>query len=89
MSIETSKNNFNGFFYLIGASVFSLVLRGFGGDRMVENLITNISGGPQYSLFCNDSNISSGIFFRFLQIIFVIIPIVGPSPISMGLILSG
>ena len=85
VSIESLKITSMVFFILIGASVFSLVLRGYGGDRMVEDFLTNISGGPQYSLFIVMLTIFVlGFFLDFLQIIFVIIPIVGPSLISMG-----
>ena len=85
VSIESLKITSMVFFILIGASVFSLVLRGYGGDRMVEDFLTNISGGPQYSLFIVMLTIFFlGFFLDFLQIIFVIIPIVGPSLISMG-----
>lgn len=73
------------FFILIGASVFSLVLRGFGGDRMVEDFLTNIPGGPANSFLVVMITIFIlGFFLDFLQIIFVIVPIVGPSLISMG-----
>ena len=85
VSIESLKITSMVFFILIGASVFSLVLRGYGGDRMVEDFLTNISGGPQYSLFIVMLTIFFlGFFLDFLQIIFVIIPIVGPSLISLG-----
>ena len=73
------------FFILIGASVFSLVLRGYGGDRMVEDFLTTIPGGPAYSFLVVMLTIFVlGFFLDFLQIIFVIVPIVGPSLISMG-----
>ena len=73
------------FFILIGASLFSLVFRGFGGDRIVENFLTNIPGGPTYSLFLVMITIFIiGFFLDFLEIIFVIIPIVAPSLIAMG-----
>ena len=73
------------FFILIGASLFSLVFRGFGGDRIVEDFLTNIPGGPTYSLFLVMITIFIiGFFLDFLEIIFVIIPIVAPSLIAMG-----
>ena len=73
------------FFILIGASVFSLVLRGYGGDIMVEEFLSSIPGGPAYSLLIVMLTIFVlGFFLDFLQIIFVIVPIVGPSLISMG-----
>ena len=85
VSRESLKITSMVFFILIGASVFSLVLRGYGGDRMVEDFLTNLSGGPQYSLFIVMLTIFFlGFFLDFLQIVFVIIPIVGPSLIALG-----
>ena len=85
VSTESLKITCMVFFILIGASVFSLVLRGYGGDRMVEDFLTNLSGGPEYSLLIVMLTIFFlGFFLDFLQIVFVIIPIVGPSLISLG-----
>ena len=73
------------FFILFGASLFSLVFRGFGGDLMVENFLTDIPGAKIYSLLIVMITIFIlGFFLDFFQIIFVIVPIVGPSLISMG-----
>ena len=33
------------FFILIGASIFSLVFRGFGGEEMVQNVFASFPGG--------------------------------------------
>ena len=41
------------FFILFGASLFSLVFRGFGGDLMVENFLTDIPGAKINSLIRN------------------------------------
>ena len=85
VSIESTKITSMVFFILIGASIFSLVLRGYGGDRIVENFLTSIPGGPNYSLLIVMITIFFlGFFLDFIQIIFIIIPIVGPSLISMG-----
>ena len=73
------------FFILIGASLFSLVFRGYGGDRLVEDFLTTLPGGPNFSLFLVMITIFLlGFFLDFLEIIFVIIPIVAPALISMG-----
>ena len=48
--LETLKINSMVFFILFGASLFSLVFRGFGGDLMVENFLTDIPGAKIYSL---------------------------------------
>ena len=84
-SDETLKISSMVFFILIGASLFSLVFRGFGGDLIVENFITEIPGGPAISFIIIMLVIFLlGFFLDFFQIVFVIVPIVGPSLISMG-----
>ena len=83
--IETLKINSMVFFILFGASLFSLVFRGFGGDLMVENFLTDIPGAKINSLIIVMLTIFIlGFFLDFFQIVFVIVPIVGPSLISMG-----
>ena len=83
---ETLKINSMVFFILIGASLFSLVFRGFGGDLIVENFITDFPGGKFNSFIISyDYNFYFRVFFLdFFQIVFVIVPIVGPSLIAMG-----
>lgn len=83
--IETLKINSMVFFILFGASLFSLVFRGFGGDLMVESFLTDIPGAKINSLIIVMITIFIlGFFLDFFQIVFVIVPIVGPSLISMG-----
>lgn len=83
--VETLKINSMVFFILFGASLFSLVFRGFGGDLMVENFLTDIPGAKINSLIIVMITIFIlGFFLDFFQIVFVIVPIVGPSLISMG-----
>ncbi len=82
---ETLKITSMVFFILIGASLFSLVFRGFGGDLIVENFITNFPGGKFNSfLIVMIIIFFLGFFLDFFQIVFVIVPIVGPSLIAMG-----
>ena len=82
---ETLKINSMVFFILFGASLFSLVFRGFGGDLMVEDFLTDIPGAKINSLIIVMFTIFIlGFFLDFFQIVFVIVPIVGPSLISMG-----
>ena len=83
--VETLKINSMVFFILFGASLFSLVFRGFGGDLLVENFLTDIPGAKINSLIIVMITIFVlGFFLDFFQIVFVIVPIVGPSLISMG-----
>ncbi len=85
VSLESIKISSMVFFILIGASLFSLVFRGYGGDRMVEDFLTSIPGGATNSLLLVMITIFFlGFFLDFLEIIFVIIPIVAPSLIALG-----
>lgn len=85
VSNQTVKITSMVFFILIGASLFSLVFRGYGGDRIIEDFLINIPGNELNSLLIVFFTIFLlGFFLDFLQIIFVIIPLVGPSLIAMG-----
>ena len=84
-SDETLRISSMVFFILIGASLFSLVFRGFGGDLIVENFISSIPGGAFNSFIIVMVVIFLlGFFLDFFQIVFVIVPIVGPSLIALG-----
>ena len=83
--LQTLKINAMVFFILIGASLFSLVFRGFGGDILVENFLTEIPGSKNNAFILVMVTIFIlGFFLDFFQIVFVIVPIVGPSLISLG-----
>ena len=73
------------FVILIGASMFSLVFRGFGGDAYVEHVLQELPGGAIGAMIIVMIIIFLlGFFLDFLEIIFVVVPIVGPSLIAMG-----
>ena len=70
---------------LIGASMFSLVFRGYGGDDLISNFLTNLPGGEFGALvFVMIAIFILGFFLVYIEIIFVIIPLVGPSLIASG-----
>ncbi|HFD80366.1 MAG TPA: TRAP transporter large permease subunit [Gammaproteobacteria bacterium] len=74
------------FLILIGASVFSLVFRGFGGDVLVEDLLTALPGGVFASmLVVMLVMFLLGFVLDFIEITFVVVPIVGPILLAMGL----
>ena len=74
------------FLILIGASLFSLVFRGFGGDVMIENVFAQLPGGVLGAFFLVMLVIFLlGFILDFIEIIFVVVPIVGPVLLSMGL----
>ncbi|WP_284205530.1 TRAP transporter large permease [Psychromonas marina] len=74
------------FMILIGASIFSLVFRGFGGDDLVRDFLTNLPGGMFSALFLVMLVMFLlGFFLDFIEITFVVIPIVAPILLSMGI----
>jgi len=74
------------FLILIGASLFSLVFRGFGGDEVVTDLLTDLPGGAFGAmLVVMLVMFLLGFILDFIEITFVVVPIVGPVLLSMGL----
>ena len=74
------------FLILIGASVFSLVFRGYGGDRLVQDLLTNLPGGAIGALtVVMLMMFLLGFVLDFIEITFVVVPIVGPILLAMGM----
>lgn len=74
------------FMILLGASVFALVFRGFGGDQIVGRLLSDLPGGAYGALFVVMALIFVlGFFLDFVEIIFIVVPIVGPILLSMGI----
>jgi tripartite ATP-independent transporter DctM subunit len=74
------------FMILIGASVFSLVFRGFGGDDMVAELLNNLPGGAFGAMLAVMLLMFLlGFVLDFIEITFVVVPIVGPVLLAMGL----
>ncbi|MGD8842219.1 MAG: TRAP transporter large permease subunit [Gammaproteobacteria bacterium] len=74
------------FLILIGASVFSLVFRGFGGDELIENLLLHLPGGTFAAmLVVMLVMFLLGFVLDFIEITFVVVPIVGPILLGMGL----
>jgi tripartite ATP-independent transporter DctM subunit len=74
------------FLILLGASVFSLVFRGLGGDRMVEDALHDLPGGPFGAMLAVMALMFVlGFFLDFIEIVFVVVPIVGPVLLAMDL----
>jgi tripartite ATP-independent transporter DctM subunit len=74
------------FMIFIGASLFSLVFRGFGGDQVVTDLLTDLPGGVVGAmLVVMLVMFLLGFILDFIEITFVVVPIVGPILLAMGL----
>ncbi len=84
------------FVILIGASVFSLVFRGLGGDEMVAEFLLNMPGGNTGALITVMLVMFVlGFFLDFIEITFVVVPIVAPillmsdiSPVWLGVMMA-
>jgi len=74
------------FMILIGASVFSLVFRGYGGDDGVRAVLETLPGGVIGAVVVVMLVMFLlGFVLDFIEITFVVVPIVGPVLLSMGL----
>ncbi len=74
------------FMILIGASIFSLVFRGYGGDDGVRAILEALPGGVFAAvLVVMLVMFLLGFVLDFIEITFVVVPIVGPVLLAMGL----
>jgi tripartite ATP-independent transporter DctM subunit len=73
------------FFILVGASIFSLVFRGFGGEELVQSMFEQMPGGMWGALGIVMLVIFLlGFILDFIEITFIVVPIVGPVLMAMG-----
>lgn len=73
------------FVILIGAALFSLVFRGLGGDETIQALLEDLPGGKWAAVaLVMVIMFALGFFLDFIEIIFVVVPIVGPILLAMG-----
>lgn len=78
------------FVILIGATMFSLVFRGFGGDDLVGAILSGAPGGPVGALILVMAVMFFlGFFLDFIEITFVIVPLVAPPLLAMNLAGAG
>lgn len=74
------------FMILVGATAFGLVFRGLGGDTLVHSLMTSLPGGQWGFLAVSMLVIFLlGFFLDFLEISFIVVPILAPIAASMGI----
>lgn len=85
------------FVILIGAAMFSLVFRGFGGDDAVKEFLLSLPGGEWGMIFMvMVVMFFLGFFLDFIEITFVVVPIVAPvllandfiSPVWLGVLMA-
>lgn len=74
------------FLVLIGATAFGLVFRGMGGDVLVEDIMTNLPGSEWGFLAVSMLVVFIlGFFLDFLEICFIVVPILAPIAQSLDI----
>jgi len=74
------------FAILLGAALFALVFRGFGGDTLVHGFLTDLPGGAVGAMLVVMATLFVlGFVLDFIEIIYVVVPIVAPPLMTMGL----
>ena len=74
------------FFILIGASIFSLVFRGFGGDESIRDFLLGLPGDKFTAiLIVMVAIFLLGFILDFIEITFVVVPIVAPILLTMNI----
>lgn len=74
------------FLILVGATAFGLVFRDMGGDEVVERVLTGLPGGEWGFLFVSMLLLFLlGFFLDFIEITFIVVPILAPIAALMGI----
>jgi tripartite ATP-independent transporter DctM subunit len=84
VAVRTTQITSMIFLILLGATLFSLVFRGLGGDAMVERALTNLPGGAAGAILSVMLALFLlGFVMDAFEIIFVVVPIVAPVLLQM------
>lgn len=74
------------FMILVGATAFSLVFRGLEGDKFLLNLIHSANlDATSFLILVMIIVFISGFFIDFIEIVFIIVPVVAPILVSLGI----
>jgi tripartite ATP-independent transporter DctM subunit len=85
-SLETVKITAMVFTILVGATLFSMVFTHTGGDLMMEKLLTYIPGDKTgFILFAMLFIFILGFFIDFIEIAFIIVPMLIPTMLKLGI----
>ncbi|MBD1558758.1 TRAP transporter large permease subunit [Vibrio sp. S9_S30] len=82
---ETTKTTAFIFALFIGATAFSLVLRGLGGDELIESALTNLDLAPSGIIIAILIAVFLlGFFLDWIEITLIVLPLVAPVVSSLG-----
>ena len=83
--VSTLKITSMVFMILVGATIFTLVFRGYGGDDLVQGWLSNLPGGTAGAVAAVMLVIFLlGFLLDFIEITFVVVPLVAPALLAMG-----
>lgn len=86
VALSTAQTTSMVFTILIGAAMFSLVFRGFGGDEIVAEFLMGIQGGVITAIVITMVLMFLlGFFLDFIEIVYVVLPIIGPAILMMDI----
>jgi len=86
VSLSTTRVTSMVYLILIGASIFSSVFRGFGGDELIEGFLESLPGGVLGAMTVVMLLVFLlGFILDFIEITFMVVPIIGPVLLSMGI----
>ncbi|WNO09082.1 TRAP transporter large permease subunit [Teredinibacter sp. KSP-S5-2] len=82
---STTKVTAMVFAILLGASLFSLVFRGFGGEHLISEFFNSLPGGTFTAVLVVMVVIFLlGFILDFIEITFVVVPMIGPVLLASG-----
>ena len=82
---ETTRTTAFIFAVIIGATAFSLVLRGLGGDDLIERLLLGLPFGANGIVLCILlATFLLGFFLDWIELTLIILPLVSPVVIGLG-----
>jgi tripartite ATP-independent transporter DctM subunit len=82
---ETTRTTGYLFGIFVGASAFALVLRGLGGDELIERALLGLPFGPHgVVLSILFVTFLLGFFLDWIEITFIVLPLVSPVVVELG-----
>ncbi len=86
VSLETLRITSMVYLILLGATIFSSIFRGFGGEELIENFFAAMPGGiVSATIVVMLVIFLLGFILDFIEITFMVVPLVGPVLLGMGL----
>ena len=82
---ETTRTTAFIFAVLLGATAYSLVLRGLGGDELIERALLGLPFGPSGIIICIlFATFLLGFFLDWIELTLIILPLVSPVVMNLG-----